>query len=262
MKILFFGDIVGKIGRRGVISVLPEWIKQHQPDLIMANVENLAHGKGITRSTIAELQAAGITAFTGGNHIWDKPEVKNLIDEGLPLARPINYPSGTPGSGLLSLNVAGKNLLIINAMGMNYMPVQLANPFEMLEQLQTTSEWLKADIRLLDFHAEANGEKWAMGWMLDGKVHAVLGTHTHVPTADSDCLLAGTVYQSDIGMSGAWDSVIGAEKLGIINKLRQQQPTKHEYAETGLAIVNAVLLDLKPDFQQQSIVRLQAKIAT
>ena len=214
MRIIFFGDINGKAGRRAVAKVLPQLKKEHQPDLVVGNAENLAHGKGVTISTVEEGLGAGVDFFTMGNHGFSKPEVKAVFERWPDkFVRPANTPETLPGKGHHILTVKGQPVLIINLLGQVFMEKQfdygeIGNPFLALNQI-LQQEKDKAKIVLVDFHAEATSEKRAMGFWADGRVSAVLGTHTHIPSADAHVLSQGTGYITDVGMTGAADSIIG-----------------------------------------------------
>ncbi|MFH1145548.1 MAG: TIGR00282 family metallophosphoesterase [bacterium] len=259
MKILFFGDIVGKVGRLAAIKALTVWKEKYKQDVVIGNVENLAHGKGVTSQTLQELVDGGFQAFTSGNHIWNKEEIHQLFsNKSFPLCRPGNYPIGAPGPGRLIIPVGGKTLVIINIIGQVNMLVDgLENPFRFLDKELEDPAVKQADCVIVDFHAEVTSEKWAFGWHADGKVNAVVGTHTHVPTADSCRLTKGTLYQTDIGMTGGFETVLGVSKDIVLKKFLTGLPAKFDYPDSGLAWANAVLLDLDKDKGKQNITRLQ-----
>lgn len=224
MKFLFFGDIVGKTGRQAVAKVLPELRKEYSPDLVIANVENLAHGKGVTLKTFQEVIDAGVDFFTSGNHVFDKPEAKEVFKK-FPekLIRPANFEGQLPGNGFVILEIRRQAVLVMNLAGQVFMEKQfdqgkITNPFLKLNEMLETPQAQEAKIRLLDFHAEATSEKRGMGFWADGKVAAVLGTHTHIPTADAQILPGGTGYQTDVGMTGAADSIIGVTKDSALRR--------------------------------------------
>lgn len=245
IKILFFGDVMGRIGRRGVAATLPSLKKKYQPDLVMANAENLAHGKGVTRQTLDELREAGVSFFTSGNHIWSKPEVFELFqDSSTPLLRPANYPPGVPGQGAALVTVAGSKLLIINVIGRVFMHQQFDDPFRAIDAILEEYKNVSRAGTIIDLHAEATSEKTTFGLYVDGRVSAVLGTHTHVPTADAEVLPGGTAYISDVGMVGAKGSSIGVDKANIIKNFLTQLPVAHEIPEYGLCVVNAVCVTI------------------
>ena len=243
---IMFGDVVGRIGRRSLAQIVPKLQKKYKPDFFVANAENLAHGKGITPGTLREAVNAGVNFFTGGNHIFDNkaghqvfddPEFKNII------IRPANYPSEVPGEGMKLLEVGTKKVLMVNLNGRVFFRESFDSPFLALDKI--IHKWVKEKpIIIVDFHAEATSEKIAFGYYADGRVSAVLGTHTHVPTADARILTEGTGYISDIGMVGEKDSIIGVKKEVIINNFITQMPQMHEFAEKGLCEVNAVFLEI------------------
>jgi hypothetical protein len=265
LKILFIGDIVGRLGRQAVIEILPELKKELAPDFVIANVENIAHGTGVTAQTLAQIETAGLDAFTSGNHIWSKKEAEKLLVEKPNLLRPHNYRGEHPGRGLAVFTTAQGKLAVINLLGRVFMrdSEQLACPFKELEKL-LAARAEQAKFILVDLHAEATSEKVAFGFFADGKVSAVLGTHTHVPTADQKILPLGTGFISDVGMVGAVDSVIGANKKTVINRFLAEQTEEtenlHDLPETGQAVFNAVLLTFKPDGSCQEIQRIDKSI--
>ncbi len=218
LKIIFFGDITGEPGRKIVKKILPELIDKEQPDLVLANVENLAHGKGVTVKTLEELIRAGINGFTSGNHIFSKRALSVEVFEKYPdkIVRPANFPETYAGKSAIILQTKKGDVLIGNFQGQVFMERQFPDP--VASPFQTADEWLKQNVTkkfaaiLVDFHAEATSEKVAFGYYLEGKVSAVLGTHTHIPTADAKVLAGGTAYITDVGMCGAADSVLGVKK--------------------------------------------------
>ena len=247
MRILFIGDIFGQPGRRIVKEVLPLLREELQPDLILANGENSAAGFGITPALVEELLDLDIAVLTSGNHIWDKKEIYSFLREQVNgrLLRPANYPPGTPGRGLfVGKTAAGIGFAVINLQGRVFMPA-LDCPFRKADDLLgSLPEDVK--IRIVDFHAEATSEKQALGWYLDGRVTAVLGTHTHVPTADEMVLPQGTAYLTDLGMTGPYESIIGMERQTVIQKFLDQLPTRFEVAK-GDVRLSAALLDVDPE---------------
>lgn len=240
MNILFIGDIIGKLGRQLTRQLLPELKKKYSPDLIIANGENSAHGYGITEKVHKELIEMGIEVITMGNHIWDKKELVKNIDKLPEVVRPANYPPQVPGKGHLVLNVKGTKVGILNLVGRVFMQA-MDCPFQAAEKLIPT---LKTNVVIVDMHAEATSEKCAMGWFLDGKVSAVLGTHTHVMTADERILPQGTAFISDVGMVGAHNSIIGMNKEQILKRFTTQMPERFEPTDTGPGLFNAVILKI------------------
>ena len=260
LKILFIGDIVGSPGRKIVHDRLADLLAQRQIDLCVANGENSASGFGITPRLADELFAAGIEVLTGGNHIWDRREILDYFPHQPRLLRPANFPNGLPGSGLYvgRTKAAGIPYAIMNLQGRTFM-APLDDPFRAADRLLSE---IPPDVKitLLDMHAEATSEKQAMGWYLDGRVSAVLGTHTHVPTADEQVLPRGTAYITDVGMTGPHDSVIGMEKKGILQRFLDTLPQKFAVAE-GDVQMNTVLLDLdESSGRARSIDRLRFRL--
>jgi metallophosphoesterase (TIGR00282 family) len=247
VRILFIGDIFGRPGRTIVRERLPELVKQHSVDLIIANGENAAAGFGITPALAEELFELGIEVLTSGNHIWDKREIIEYFEtaDGNPysparrLLRPANYPSRLPGWGLYQGQTrGGVDYAIINLQGRVFMTSN-DDPFRVADDLL---KQVPAKVVLVDMHAEATSEKISMGWYLDGRVTAVLGTHTHIPTADEHVLPNGTAYQTDVGMTGPYDSVIGVKKELVINRFLTNMPARFE-AASGDVRLCAVVID-------------------
>lgn len=216
--LLYFGDVVGRPGRIALQKMLPALKAQYSPDLVLANVENLAHGFGITPETIADLQNAGVDLFTSGNHIWDNSKgVEMLTKKPTHILRPENFKPEMPGLGWVVADVAGAKLLLINLMGEVFMDKGVTSPFECFDAIQKQHG---ADtITIVDFHAEATGEKRALAWYADGRVSLIVGTHTHVQTSDEEILPSGTGYISDLGNCGATRSSIGMDKNLVIQKV-------------------------------------------
>ena len=242
MKVLFIGDIMGEPGRRAVTRVLPRVVAQQGVDLVIGNAENAAGGFGITQDIAVELFELGVAAITLGNHAWDKKETIDYIQREPRLLRPANYPEGVPGRGSVVVETAaGVPLGIVQVMGRVFMPT-LDCPFQAARR---EIQQLKARTRaiIVDMHAEATSEKMAMGHFLDGDVTAVVGTHTHVPTADEQILPKGTAYLTDIGMTGPVHSVIGIKKELAIQKFLTQMPARFEVAP-GPAVFSSVLIEL------------------
>ncbi len=229
MNILFIGDIVGRPGRRAVKRFLPEQIKRHQVDLVVANAENIAGGTGATPALLRELRDDGIQLFTLGNHTWRKPEMVKGIDSLDDVARPANYAAAAPGKGCVVHRVGDDALVaVMNLVGRVYMePADC--PFARVEK-ELAALPKSVRVILVDMHAEATSEKAAMAWQLDGRATAVLGTHTHVQTADERILPRGTAFITDVGMCGPRDSILGVEKDLVIKKLTTGLPYKWEVA--------------------------------
>ena len=265
MKILFIGDVYAKPGREAVKKVLKGYRESLGVDLVIANVENIHHGKGVGMEDITEMQKAGVDFCTSGNHIWAERSIIPLLnDEKLPLIRPENYPPTVPGRGYQIVEIssgphAGKKILVINLMGRVFMHMDLDCPFRAADAILEKFKNEKLDAIFVDFHAEATSEKVALANYLDGRITALVGTHTHVPTADERVLPNGTAYQSDAGMTGAVDSIIGADKKNIIEHFLTQMPVKHEVA-TGPTVFNAALIEVDDNGKAKKISRVQEYI--
>lgn len=253
MKILFIGDIVGRIGRRMLSENLNRIIEEYGIEFVIANGENSAGGVGITKGVYEELLGYGIDIITLGNHAWAKKEIFSFINEADKMVRPANYPEGTPGNKYVIHEKNGKKVAVINMCGRVYME-NIECPFKTIEAI-LLEIGVKADIIILDFHGEATSEKVAMGWFLDGRITAVLGTHTHVQTADERILPKGTGYITDVGMTGPRDSVLGVKKDIIIKKFLTCLPAKFE-VEEDKGQLNSVLLNIDNNHKIKEIIRL------
>ena len=246
MKILFIGDIVGRPGRKAVSTLLPELIENSgRLDALIVNGENAAGGKGMTQPVLDDLVKLGVDVVTTGNHVWDNREIFGFIDTAPNLLRPANLPQGAPGRGWVVTTTSwGTKIGVINIAGQVFMG-NYNNPFHTLDailpQIREQTHFI-----LIDFHAEATAEKIAMGWHVDGKVSAVVGTHTHVQTADEQILPQGTAYITDVGMTGPHDSVIGMKKESSLRRFLTMLPSRHEVARENV-ILCAVLLELDED---------------
>ena len=245
MKVLFLGDVVGKPGREAVAALAPRLRRERKIDLVIANGENSAHGAGLTSATVAALLAGGVDVITSGDHIWDQKEVYEVIEREPRLLRPLNMPPSAPGRGSLLVNVGDKIAFgVVNLIGRVFMPNNDC-PFR-AAQAEVARLRKQTSLILVDFHAEATSEKIAMGRFLDGQVSAVLGTHTHVATADEQVLPKGTAYISDVGMCGPHDSVLGRDVEAVIRRFLTQMPQKLEVATDAVALCG-VILDLDED---------------
>lgn len=241
MKILFVGDIFGSPGRRIVADHVEDIIRANQIDLAIANAENAAGGFGITPAIAEDLFALGLDVLTSGNHVWDKRELYDYLNRQPRLLRPANYPDG-PGHGLVTVKARnGVECAVINLQGRTYMP-STDCPFRKADLLLSQID-PAVKVRFVDFHAEVTSEKMAMGWYLDGRVSAVVGTHTHVPTADTRILPGGTAYQTDCGMTGPYRSVIGVETETILQRFLSGMPVRMEAAKQG-AELHSVIVDV------------------
>ena len=234
MRVLFIGDIFGRPGRTIVRDRLPELLRLRRLDLVIANGENAAGGFGITPQIAEELFDLGIAVITTGNHVWDKRELIDYLQTsngdpqhpGRRILRPANYPAGTPGVGIFEGRIGDTAYAVINIQGRVFLPSN-DDPFRTVDELLAKT---KAKVILVDMHAEATSEKVAMGWYLDGRVTAVFGTHTHIPTADTRVLPQGTAYQTDVGMTGPYDSVIGVQKELVLQRFLTSLPVRWEAA--------------------------------
>ena len=255
-KILLLGDIMGRPGRQALSAVLPLWQKEHEPDVIIGNVENLTHGKGIILKHIEELNALGFDAFTSGNHVFDSgPRAQECFDNFHNITRPANYTSlnqedqsgVVPGQGFYRFAKNGQQYLVINLGGQLFFEKQfrgeIANPFFAFDEIYS-NEAQKDDIIIVDLHAEATSEKNAFAWHVDGRATIMYGTHTHIPTADTKIMPKGTVFQTDLGMTGAKDSVLGVIVENSLNVFLEKAKFKLETPEDGPGIVNALLVEL------------------
>jgi len=240
LNILAVGDVIGKPGRRALQQFLPGLINEFSIDLVVANGENSAHGIGITVKTAQELLDAGVDVITSGNHIWAQREIANYMDGDLPIIRPLNFPPGVAGRGYLIVN----NVLVVNLIGRIFVgPADC--PFRAMDGLLSSLSPLPRVV-LVDFHAEATSEKIALGRYLDGRVSAVLGTHTHVGTTDSHVMAGGTAYVTDIGMVGPVDSIIGDDVENVLSSFLTGLPHRLSVGK-GVAALDAILLDINTE---------------
>ncbi len=242
MKLLFIGDVFASPGRRIVAEHLSDILSREQIDLAVANAENAAGGFGITPMIAEELFSLGLDVLTTGNHVWDKRDILEYLDRQPRLLRPANYPGNIPGRGVhVGRGRNGVEAAIINLQGRTHM-LAIDDPFRKADEILNALE-PSVKVRLVDFHAEITSEKMALGWYLDGRVSAVVGTHTHVPTADTRILPNGTAYQTDVGMTGPYDSIIGVEKDLILRRFLTGIPVRMEPAR-GKVELHSVILEV------------------
>ena len=241
MRILFFGDIVGQPGREAVRRILPRWRTSFKADIVIANGENAAGGVGITPEIAEELFDSGIEVITLGNHTFRKKEAVRLLEDDARVLRPVNYPPGVPGYGYHIYQVNEARLGVINVLGRIFLD-PIDDPFAAVNHIIPLLREQTPCI-LIDVHAEATSEKAALAWMVDGSVSAVLGTHTHVATADERLLPKGTAFITDVGMVGPWNSVLGVDHDIVVARFQHWMPTKFDLA-TGPVIVNAVCITI------------------
>ncbi|MFA5005307.1 MAG: TIGR00282 family metallophosphoesterase [Candidatus Omnitrophota bacterium] len=259
MKILFIGDVVGSPGREAIKKLLPALKKEYSLDFVIANAENAAGGSGITSKVAEELFNSGVDLLTSGDHIWKKSEIFELINQEERILRPINYPSGSPGKGsAIFKSASGKKIGAINVNGRVFMDA-LECPFKL--SLKAAEELAKeTKVIIVDIHAEATSEKVALGWYLDGKVSAVLGTHTHIQTADELIMPRGTAYITDVGMTGPYDSVIGRRVEDVLTRFLTSIPVKFQVADSNIQLHGAVVDVDEASGHALSITRIQRKL--
>lgn len=258
MKILFFGDVFGKPGRETLQKILPAWHKKYKPDFTIANVENIAHGSGVTQNTLNDLDELGLfSAYTSGDHIWDKPQIKTMLQNtSIPLLRPLNYLEGYMGEGYKIVTNGAKRLLVINLLGRVFMKhnENTNNPLLAVDKVlekytlnKDAEDKERVDGIFLDIHAEATAEKRVLAAHLDGRVSAVVGTHTHVPTRDEQILPHGTAYITDVGMVGPLNSSLGLEFKGLIQEYLTDVSQKKEIGDDPRVEIGAILVELNQD---------------
>jgi metallophosphoesterase (TIGR00282 family) len=254
MNVLMIGDVVAKPGRLAVLERIQDLREQHSIDLAIMNAENLAGGFSVTPSLCEQLFANGIDVMSSGNHIFDKKEAIPYIAKQPRLIRPANYPPNTPGSGIWTGNVGGVSVAVINLMGRVFMPPS-DDPFRAADQLLASLP-SETRVRIVDMHAEATSEKAAMGWYLDGRVSAVLGTHTHVQTADERILPEGTAFLTDLGMTGSYSGVIGMKKEDVITRFTSALGRRTEHSSGDVKICAAVIDIDEASGKSRGLIRL------
>ncbi len=258
MRIALIGDVNGRAGRQALQSCLPRLIAERQVDFTVANVENAADGFGVTPDLTEQLLSCGLDCLTSGNHIWDKPEILDYLPSQPRLLRPLNYPEAAPGTGLyVGETAGGVRVAVVNLMGRVFMP-PCDDPFAVIEKRLEAIRG-RSRVILVDMHAEATSEKAAMGWHLDGKVSAVVGTHTHVQTADETILPGGTAYITDLGMTGPHESVIGIEKDLALRKFLTGLPVRFKTAKRDPRMCGVLLEVDETTGRAQSIERFQLR---
>lgn len=242
MNLLFIGDVVGSPGRDMVKEYVPKIKEKYRPNFTIINGENAAGGRGITEKIYREFLGSGAQAVTLGNHSWDNKEIFEFIESAKNMVRPANFPEGTPGKGLAFFKVNDLEVAVINLQGRTFMP-PLDCPFKKADELVEKAQE-RTPFIFVDFHAEATSEKQAMGWYLDGRVSAVVGTHTHVQTADSRILPGGTGYLTDVGMTGPYDGILGMEREAVITKFLTSLPVRFEVPKAGRTQLSGVYMEL------------------
>lgn len=243
MRILFFGDVVGKLGRKAIKEYLPKLTDKYQIDFVIANGENATHGKGLIEKHYDELIDAGVDAITLGNHYLSKDNILSYIDEATCLVRPLNLTKGFGGSGSLVFDVNGTKVRVTNLLGTAFMKEEVSNPYYSLKELIDSNK--EEDyIHIVDFHAESTGEKMSLGYAFDGLISALVGTHTHVQTNDAKILENGTAFVSDVGMCGAYNGVLGFERNSVINKTLFGNNERFTLDDNDQMMINAVVIDI------------------
>ena len=244
LTVLFFGDVVGKPGRRTVAKVLPLWQAEYKPDLILGNVENLTHGKGVTAKTLTEMKGLGLQAFSGGNHVWAKDDpAKPEIRDNFQLALPANVKQTKVDQRYQAVAVAGQTVYLINLLGREGINFpDIGSALQAFDDLYR--ELKEPKLIIVDFHAEFTSEKMSAGWYFDGRASLVLGTHTHIPTADARLLDKGAGYITDIGMTGLKNEVLGVKKEIIIDRFLEKEPQAFVWADEGPTTATAILAEL------------------
>ncbi|MFE8695107.1 TIGR00282 family metallophosphoesterase [Cytobacillus sp. FJAT-53684] len=242
MNILFVGDVVGSEGREMIKEYVPKLKEKYRPQITIINGENAAGGKGITEKIYRGFLEAGAQAVTLGNHTWDNKEIFEFIDRAKYLVRPANFPEGNPGNGIAYLKFNNEEVAVISLQGRTFMP-SIDCPFKKADELINEAK-KRTSFIFVDFHAEATSEKQAMGWYLDGRVSAVVGTHTHVQTADQRILPEGTAYLTDVGMTGPYDGILGVEKEAVLKRFLTNLPVRFEVTKEGRKQLSAVFIEL------------------
>lgn len=242
MKILFIGDVVGSPGREMVKEYLPKLKEKYRPTMTIVNGENAAAGKGITEPIYRGFLEWGAQAITMGNHTWDRKEIFDFIDDAKYLIRPANFPENNPGKGMLFLTINGLEVAIINLQGRTFLPA-IDDPFQKADELIEEAR-KRTNIIFIDFHGEATSEKQAFGWYVDGRVSAVVGTHTHTQTADERILPKGTAYLTDVGMTGPYDGILGVEREAVLKRFLTAMPVRFEITKKGRRQLNSVLISI------------------
>ena len=255
MRVMILGDVMGRPARRAVRDLVPSLIAKEEIDLVVANAENAAGGMGVDIKSAKELLSAGVQVLTSGNHIWKKKEIYSFLDDQESLIRPANFPAGAPGKGWCLWQHNGLRALVINLQGRVFMPNHVDDPFRCVDEI-LRQHAAQSPVVIVDMHAEATSEKYAMGWYLDGRVSVVFGTHTHVQTADERILPAGTAYITDVGMCGPFDSVIGMEKESVIRGFITQLPRQFEVAQDNVVLQGAIV-DIDDNGRAREIRRLR-----
>lgn len=254
MRVLFIGDVVGAMGREMITEYLPRLKKKYRPQMTIVNGENAASGRGITEKIYKKFLQDGVDVVTMGNHTWDNRDIFEFIDDAKKMVRPANFPEGTPGQGIVFVKVNQLELAVINMQARSFM-VDLDDPFRKMTELIEEAR-KRTPIIFVDFHGETTSEKQAMGWFLDGKVSAVVGTHTHVQTNDARILPQGTAYLTDVGMTGPYDGILGMRREPVIEKFLTALPKRFEVVEQGRGLLSGCILDIDDQTGQAKDIQL------
>ena len=254
MRILFIGDIVGKVGRNAIAEYLPKIKQSYRPTVSIVNAENAAHGKGLTDKLYKQLLRDGVDFMTMGNHTYGQREIYDFIDDANRMVRPANFPSEAPGVGMRFIQINDIKLAIINLQGRSFMQ-DIDDPFKKADQLIEEAK-KETNFIFVDFHAETTSEKNAMGWYLDGRVSAVVGTHTHIQTSDERVLPNGTGYITDVGMTGYYDGILGINRDEVIERFITSLPQRHVVPDDGRSVLSGVIIDLDKDGKTKQIERI------
>ena len=254
MRILFIGDIVGKIGRNAISTYLPKLKQEYRPTVSIVNAENAAHGKGLTEKIYKQLLREGVDFMTMGNHTYGQRKIYEFIDEAKRMVRPANFPSEAPGVGMRIIQINDIKLAIINLQGRAFMQ-DIDDPFKKADELVKEAQNVTPYI-FLDFHAETTSEKNAMGWYLDGRVSAVVGTHTHIQTSDNRILPSGTGYITDVGMTGFYDGILGINRDEVIERFITSLPQRHVVPDNGRSVLSGVIIDMDKNGKTTNIERI------
>ncbi|MGI8161350.1 TIGR00282 family metallophosphoesterase [Staphylococcus haemolyticus] len=254
MRILFIGDIVGKVGRNAIAEYLLKIKQSYRPTVSIVNAENAAHGKGLTEKLYKQLLRDGVDFMTMGNHTYGQREIYDFIDDANRMVRPANFPSEAPGVGMRFIQINDIKLAIINLQGRSFMQ-DIDDPFKKADQLIEEAK-KETNFIFVDFHAETTSEKNAMGWYLDGRVSAVVGTHTHIQTSDERVLPNGTGYITDVGMTGYYDGILGINRDEVIERFITSLPQRHVVPDDGRSVLSGVIIDLDKDGKTKQIERI------
>jgi metallophosphoesterase (TIGR00282 family) len=264
MRILFIGDMVGKPSRQAVAKFLATKRKRMKIDIVIANSDNLAHGRGVTRKTLEEMLASGVDILTCGDHAWDNTQAfDNLKKKELDFLMPANVEDVDSSLSAREFEIRGVKILVVNLMGRIFMERKATSPFEAADKLLAEhAEKGKAKVIFVDFHAEATSEKKALGRYLDGRVSAIVGTHTHVQTADGEVLAGGTAYITDAGMAGVKDSILGCEAQAVLDQFVNGTPFKYKIKEEGMVAIEGVIIEVNKNGKARKIERLHEEVLT